>query len=103
MRGAEAATLASDALRQLVNTTSANAQEAAILRQALERYAIVGSTVPPLLLTGFIYVLFVPAIVTSTRVRLTFAQRQPPLVSTPAAASDVAAITNPPRFPGAGF
>ena len=102
MRGAEAATLASDALRQLVNTTSANAQEAATLRQALERYAIVGSTVPPLLLTGFIYVLFVPAIVTSTRVRLTFAQRQPPSVSTPAAASDVAAITNPPRFPGAG-
>lgn len=103
MRGAEAATLASDALRQLVNTTSANAQEAATLRQALERYAIVGSTVPPLLATGFVYVLFIPAIVTSTRVRLTFAQRQPPSVSTPVTASDVAAITNPPRFPGAGF
>ena len=103
MRGADAATLASDALRQLVNTTSANAQEAATVRQALERYLIVVSTVPPLLWTGLVYVIWIPAMFTSTRVRATFAQRPKPQVSTPATASDVAAITTPPRFPGVGF
>lgn len=103
IRGADGATLASEELRRLIDTTSANAQEAAPLRQALDRYGIVISTVAPLLWTGLVYVVWIPAVFVSTRVRLTFAQRQPPSVSTPATKSDVAAITNPPRFPGSGF
>ena len=100
MRGASAAALASDALRQLIDTTSANAQEAASLRQVLERYSIVFATAPALLWTLFAYVLWVPAVPASTRVRATFAQRVAPAVSTPAQVSDVASITSPPRFPG---
>ena len=100
MRGAAAATLASDALRQLIDTTSANAQEAAGLRQALERYGIVFTTAPALLWTLFAYVIWVPALFSSARVRTTFAERVAPAISTPAQASDVASITSPPRFPG---
>jgi hypothetical protein len=99
MRGASAAALASDALRQLIDTTSANAQEAASLRQALERYGIVFTTAPALLWTLFAYVLWVPAILSSMRARTTFAERVAPAVSTPATAADVAVITSPPRFP----
>ena len=100
LRGAAAAALASDALRQLIDTTSANAQEAATLRQALERYDIVFTTAPALLWTLFAYVLWVPALFSSTRVQTTFAEREAPAVSTPALPSDVASITSPPRFPG---
>jgi len=99
MRGASAAALASDALRQLIDTTAANAQEAASLRQALERYSIVFTTVPLLLWTLSAYVLWVPAILSSARVRTTFAERVAPAASTPAKAVDIAAITSPPRFP----
>jgi len=100
MRGAAAAALASDALRQLIDTTSANAQEAASLRQALERYGIVFTTAPALLWTLFAYVLWVPALFSSARVRTMCAERVAPAISTPAQASDVASITSPPRFPG---
>jgi hypothetical protein len=100
MRGASAAALASDALRQLIDTTSANAQEAASIRQAFERYSVVFTTAPSLLWTLFAYVVWVPAILSSTRVHSTFAEREAPVVSTPAKAADVAAITSPPRFPG---
>ena len=100
MRGASAAALASDALRQLIDTTSANAQEAASLRQVLERYNIVFTTAPALLWTLFAYVLWVPAVPWSTRVRATFARRVELPVSTPVQASDIASITSPPRFPG---
>ena len=99
MRGAAAAALASDALRQLIDTTSANAQEAASLRQVLERYSIVFSTAPALLWTLFAYVLWMPAVFSSERVRTTFAQREEPVVPTPARVMDVATITNPPRVP----
>ena len=99
MRGAAAAALASDALRQLIDTTSANAQEAASLRQVLERYAIVFSTVPALLWALFAYLVWVPSVLSSERARTTFAQRVEPVVPTPARAMDVAAITSPPRFP----
>jgi hypothetical protein len=100
MRGAAAAALASDALRQLIDTTSANAQEAASLEQVLERYGIVFATAPALLWTLFAYVPCVPALFSSTRVQTTFAERVAPTVSTPAQVSDVASITSPPRFPG---
>ena len=100
MRGAAAAAMASDALRQLIDTTSANAQEAASLRQALERYDIVFTTAPALLWTLFAYLLWVPAFFSSSRVQATFAGRQAPAVPTPAQPSDVASITSPPRFPG---
>jgi len=99
MRGAAAAELASDALRQLIDTTSANAQEAASLRQVLERYSIVFSTAPALLWTLFAYVLWMPAVFSSERVRTTFAQREESVVPTPARVMDVATITNPPRVP----
>jgi hypothetical protein len=99
MRGASAAALASDALRQLIDTTSANAQEAAGLRQALERYGIVFTTAPALLWTLFVYVLWVPALLSSARAQTTFAEREVPAVSTPVRAVDIASITSPPRFP----
>ena len=99
MRGASAAALASDALRQLIDTTSANAQEAAGLRQALERYGIVFTTAPALLWTLFVYVLWVPALLSSARAQTTFAEREVPAVSTPVRAVDIASITSAPRFP----
>jgi len=99
MRGASAAALSSDALRQLIDTTSANAQEAAGLRQALERYGIVFTTAPALLWTLFVYVLWVPALLSSARAQTTFAEREVPAVSTPVRAVDIASITSPPRFP----
>ena len=99
MRGAAAAALASDALRQLIDTTSANAREAASLRQVLERYSIVFSSAPALLWTLLAYVLWLPAVFSSARVGATFAQREEPVVPVPARAMDVAAITSPPRFP----
>jgi hypothetical protein len=99
MRGASAAAMASDALRQLIDTTSANAQEAASLRQVLERYSIVFTTVPALLWTLFAYVLWVPTLLSSARVRMTFAERVAQAMSTPAQPADVASITSPPRFP----
>ena len=100
MRGAAAAALASEALRQLIETTSVNAEEAASLQQVLERYNIVFSTAPALLWTLLAYVLWVPAVFSSARARATFARREEPVLSTPARAADVAAITSPPRFPG---
>ena len=99
VRGASAAALASDALRQLIDTTSANAQEAASLRQALQRYSIVFTTAPVLLWTLSAYASWVPGLLMSARVRTTFAERVSPTVSTPAKAADIAAITSPPRFP----
>ena len=99
IRGAAAAALASDALRQVIDTTSANAQEAASLRQILERYSIVFSTAPALLWTLFAYVLWLPGVFSSARAWATFAQREEPVVPSPARATDLAAITSPPRFP----
>jgi hypothetical protein len=99
MRGAAAAALASDALRQLIDTTSANAQEAASLREVLERYSIVVSTAPALLWTLSAYMFWLPAVFSSSRVGATFAQREELVVPTPARAMDVATITSPPRFP----
>jgi len=99
MRGASAAALASDALQQLIGTTAANAEEAASLRQVLERYSIVFTTAPALLWALFAYVLWAPAILSSQRVRTTFSERVAPAVSMPAKAADLAAITSPPRFP----
>lgn len=82
VRGAAAAALATDALRQLIDTTSANVQEAATLRQVLERYSIVFSSAPALLWTLFAYMLWLPAVFSSARVAATFAQREEPVVLT---------------------
>ena len=82
MRGAAAAALASDALRQLIDTTSANAREAASLRQVLERYSIVFSTAPALLWTLLAYVLWIPAVFSSARAGTTFAQREETVLPT---------------------
>jgi hypothetical protein len=104
VRGTDGAMLAGDALRDLIATTSVNAQEDAVLRQGLERYtSIVGSTAPALLWAFCAYVMWLPVMFSSERVPRTFALRMASPAEAAAKAADVASITNPPRFPGAGF
>ena len=69
VRGTDGAMLAGDALRDLIATTSVNAQEDAVLRQGLERYtSIVGSTAPVLLWAFCAYVMWLPVMFASERV-----------------------------------
>ena len=91
-------------LRQLIETTTANAREAAEFRQGLDRYTnAVNLPVLPLVMTWFAYAVWLPPLLSSPRGRDTFAKRPVPRVSTPVTAQDVAAVTRPPRFPGTGF
>ena len=104
VRGTDGAMLAGDALRDVIATTSVNAQEDAVLRQSLERYtSIVGSTAPVLLWAFCAYVMWLPVMFASERVSRTFALRMMSPAEAAAKANDVASITNPPRFPGVGF
>jgi len=91
-------------LRQLIETTTANASEAAEFRQGLDRYSnAVGLPVLPLVITWFAYAIWLPPLLSSPRGRDTFAKRPAPQVSTPVTAQEVAAVTRPPRFPGMGL
>ena len=91
-------------LRQLIETTTANAREAAEFRQSLDRYtSAVGLPVLPLVITWFVYAVWLPVLSSSPRGWETFARRPVPHVSTPVTAQDIAAVTKPPRFPGMGF
>ena len=104
VRGTDGAMLAGDALRDVIATTSVNAQEDAVLRQGLERYtSIVGSTAPVLLWAFCAYVMWLPVMFASERVARTFALRMMSPAEAAAKADDVASITNPPRVPGVGF
>ena len=99
VRGAAAAMMAGDAVRQLIE--SASAEESAQLMDGLTRYtSIVGSTAPVLAWALCAYLAWVPAMIFSRRVWTTFATSADDRVSTPSSAIGLEAITRPPRFPG---
>jgi len=75
VRGAAATALAGEAVRQLIEGSSATAAEATQLTDGLVRYtSIVGSTAPALAWTLCGYLCWVPAIIFSRRARTTFAK-----------------------------
>ena len=101
LRGASAATLAGDELRQFVVTTSISAEEAATMSGTLDRYTTaVVTTAPPLVWTLIVYLCWLPPLVRSQRAHRTFARRPEPPTPTVATPITVEAITSPPRFPG---
>jgi hypothetical protein len=97
VRSATAAALAGDAVDQLIQDTSANAEETAQLNGVLLRYTgIVGATAPVLLWTLCGYLIWIPPLMFSRRATTTFAWRCEARVVGPASATDLEAITNPP-------
>jgi hypothetical protein len=103
VRGADAAMMAGDAVRQLIEASSPSAEESAQLMNGLARYtSIVGSTAPVLAWALCAYLAWMPAMFFSQRVRTTFAASADDRVSapTPSTAIGLATITRPPRFPG---
>ena len=101
VRGADAAMMAGDAIRQLIEGSSASAEESAQLIDVLTRYtSIVGSTAPVLAWALCAYLAWVPAMFFSQRVRTTFATSVDDRVLTSSSAIGLEAITRPPRFPG---
>jgi hypothetical protein len=99
VRGADAAAVARTVVEQLMESTPPRAGEDAQLRQWLDRYTgIVTSTASVLLWTLCGYLVWVPAMFLSRRVRTTFASH--PAALSPSGAPDIEAITSPPRFPG---
>jgi hypothetical protein len=101
VQGAAAATLAVEAGQQLIQGSNPSAEESAQLSEGLGRYAsIVGSTAPVLVWTLFGYLIWLPALIVSQRARMTFASPVASPQSTAARATDIEAITSPPRFLG---
>lgn len=93
--GASAATATAHAIERLMEDSGARPGEAADLRNVLGRYTgIVGSTAPVLVWTSCAYLVWVPSLLSSQRVRTTFAST----AANPA--NDIEAVTRPPRFPG---
>jgi hypothetical protein len=101
VRGADAAMLAGEAVQQLIEGSSATAEENAQLMQGLASYtSIVRSTAPVLAWTLCGYLGWVPAMIFSDRVRTTFANSVDTRDSAPTGTIDLETITSPPRFPG---
>ena len=101
VRGADAAMLAGDAIRQLIEGSNANAGESAQLSDVLARYtSVVGSTAPVLAWALCGYLAWMPAMIFSRRVLTTFATNVDTRVSTTSSAIGLETITRPPRFPG---
>jgi hypothetical protein len=101
VRGADAAMMAGDAVRQLIEGSSASAEESGQLLDGLARYtSIVGSTAPVLAWALCAYLAWVPAMFFSQRARTTFATSVDDRVSRPSTAIGLETITRPPRFPG---
>ena len=104
LRGASAAALAGDDLRQFVITTSVSKEEAATITGTLDRYTTaVVTTAPPLVWTLFVYLCWLPPLLRSPRAVQTFARRPEPAAPVVATPMTVEAITSPPRFPGMRF
>ncbi|MEO6212361.1 MAG: DUF2569 family protein [Vicinamibacterales bacterium] len=101
VRGADAAMAAGGAIEQLMADSSPRAGEDAQLREGLRRYtSIVRSTASALVWTLCGYLVWLPAVLFSRRVRTTFANRAADRVTTSGRTTDIEAITSPPRFPG---
>ena len=100
VRGASATAVAGDAVQQIIDDTSVNAEEAAQLTAILQRYTtVVGSTAPVLMWTLFGYLAWLPPLFLSQRARTTFAGHAGDDITAPVRATDIEAITSPPRFP----
>jgi hypothetical protein len=100
VRGARAATIAAQAVQQLVDDSSATPEESAQLTEGVARYSTaVSSTAPVLVWTLLGYAIWIVPLMASERARVTFATR-PRRVATSDGALDLEAITSPPRFPG---
>ena len=92
--GASAATLAGEAVAQLIEGTSASAEESTQLRDALQRYTgIVGFTAPVLVWSFCGYLIWMPGIVFSQRARRTFAVSDAHRLLTPAGTADCLIIS----------
>ena len=112
VRATSGAMLAGDALGQemarIARTSATAAEDDAAPEQtgrnAIDRYSnAVRAAAPSLALAWFAYVLWVPLLFASGKVRTTFGGRVERIVTTPEKAADLEAITRPPRFPGLGF
>ncbi len=100
-RATSAALMVGDSLRGEIARTSVNAEEAATLNAALDRYVNAVRTASPALMWSWLaYALWIPALFASGRVRTTFAGRVEPPARQLESPADVAAITRPPRTPG---
>lgn len=101
LRGASAAALVGSAVDQLIQDSSANADESAQLTAVLQRYTtVVGSTAPVLMWTLCGYLIWMPLLLVSRRAQTTFAQSADDRIARPARAADLETITSPPPFPG---
>jgi hypothetical protein len=96
--GAYATSLAVEALEGWMHESPPRPEEAAAIQDVLTRYiGAVVPTAPVLAWTLAGYLVWVPFLITSERVRLTFARPRTAAGSQP---PDLAAITRPDRFPG---
>jgi len=97
-RGAYAALMAAQAVQRLIEEgSSPTAQESAQLSEGLTRYtSIVSSTASVLVWTLCGYLVWVPAMIFSRRVRTTFANSAGGRASTSGGSTDIEAITSPP-------
>jgi hypothetical protein len=87
-------------VQQLIESSTTSAEEYAQIKEYLDRYTgIVSSTAPLLVWTWCGYLVWVPAMIVSRRVRTTFANDVDGRVPTSPRATDIEAITSPPRFP----
>ena len=101
VRGVSTVGVLGDAVRQQIVTTSINAAEAATLNAGLDRYMnAVVSTAPPLAWAWLAYMIWLPAMFRSPRVRTTFGSPVQTPIAKPETPQDVATVTAPPRFPG---
>jgi hypothetical protein len=95
--GAYATSLAVEALEGWMRESPPRPEEAATIQEVLTRYIrAVVPTAPVLAWTVAGYLVWVPFLIRSERVRLTFARRRAAAGQAP----DLAAITRPDRFPG---
>ncbi len=94
VRGADAAMLAAETVRQLIEGSNPSAEEAALLSDSLNRYtSAVGSTAPVLVWALCAYLIWIPGMISSRRARMVFAKR-----ARDAGAIDIESITTPSRF-----
>lgn len=97
--GANAALIAVDAIQRIVDGSNPRPEEVAELRDVLGRYTrAVSTTAPELGWTLCGYLIWLPAMILSQRVHVTFAAAEPPAPRPLQVETDIEAITRPPAF-----